>query len=212
VEQWEPSKVRTIIIAPHPDDESLAVGGLIAALTACEIQVQVIAVTDGENAYADFPNLGSIRRGEQERALQLLGVTTREIVRLGLPDSNVTAHEPELINALSYLVTPQTHVVAPCPKDFHPDHEACGRAAKEVAEGPGAHLTFYLFWTWHRGTPALLRDLPLRLFQRSHDQQRRKAQAIQQHRSQLAHLSGQPILSDSLLWPAQLPFEPFLPQ
>jgi len=131
---------------------------------------------------------------------------------LGLPDSNVAAHETELVNTLSSLVTPGTHVIAPWPKDFHPDHEACGRAAKQVAECTGTRLTFYFFWTWHRGNPSLLSDAPLRSFQLSSDQQRTKAQAIQHHQSQLVHSSGEPILSDSLLWPARLPFELFLSQ
>jgi LmbE family N-acetylglucosaminyl deacetylase len=210
--QWEPPRVRTIFVAPHPDDESLATGGLIAALISSGVQVQVITVTDGENAYVDFANLRDIRRREQEKALQEFGVTPTEIVRLGLPDSDVTGHETELINALSAVVTPQTHVIAPWPKDFHPDHEACGRAAKRAAESIGAQLTFYFFWTWHRGTPSLLEGLPLRFFQLSREQRQAKRQAIQHHQSQLVHSSGDPILPDSLLWPARLPFELFLPQ
>ena len=210
--QWEPPRVRTILVAPHPDDESLATGGFIAGLISSDVQVQVIAVTDGENAYAAFPDLGNIRRCEQEKALQVLGVSPREIVRLGLPDSAVSGHETELVNALSAVVTPQTHVIAPWLKDFHPDHEACGRAARQVAEDVGAQLTFYFFWTWHRGTPSLLEDLPLRFFQLSRDQQRTKMQAIRHHQSQLVRSSGDPILPDSVLWPVRLPFELFLPQ
>jgi LmbE family N-acetylglucosaminyl deacetylase len=209
--QWEPPHVKTIVIAPHPDDESLAVGGLIATLTSRGIPIQVVAVTDGENAYVEGSALGSIRRVEQEKALQSLGVVPSEIVRLGLPDSNVAAYEAELTDAMKSLVTPRTHLIAPWPNDFHPDHEACGRAAMRVAECTGAGLSFYFFWTWHRGTPALLRDLPVRSFQLSPDQQRAKAQAIQHHQSQLVHSSGEPILPESLLWPARQSFEIFLP-
>ena len=49
---WIPNPVPTVVVAPHPDDETLAAGGLIAALTSRGIPVTVVAVTDGEHAYA----------------------------------------------------------------------------------------------------------------------------------------------------------------
>jgi LmbE family N-acetylglucosaminyl deacetylase len=209
---WTPPCTRTVVIAPHPDDESLAVGGLTAAITSAGAGVQVLAVTDGENAYAGETGFGRIRVQEQQRALQALGVNSSEIFRLGLPDSGVAAHEPELTDSIRSLVTPDTHVIAPWPGDFHPDHESCGRAAMLAADYTGATVTFYFFWTWHRGTPSLLRNLPLLRFELSVDQQRAKAQAICCHESQLVHSSCQPILPDSLLWPARQPFEVFLPK
>jgi LmbE family N-acetylglucosaminyl deacetylase len=42
-----------LVIAQHPDDETLATGGLIARKTSKDIPVHVVAVTDGENAYSD---------------------------------------------------------------------------------------------------------------------------------------------------------------
>jgi LmbE family N-acetylglucosaminyl deacetylase len=207
---WTPPCAKTVVIAPHPDDESLAVGGLIAALTSSGVRVQVLAVTDGENAYAGEPDLGRIRVREQQRALQALGVDSSETVRLGLPDSSVAAHEHELTDSIRSLSTSDTHIIAPWPRDFHPDHESCGRAAMLAAAYTGARITFYFFWTWHRGTPSLLRDLPLLRFEISVDQQRAKTQAICCHESQLVHSSCQPILPDSLLWPARQSFEVFL--
>jgi LmbE family N-acetylglucosaminyl deacetylase len=209
---WTPPCARTVVISPHPDDESLAVGGLIAAMTSTGARVQVLAVTDGENAYASESGLGRIRVQEQQRALQALGVDSSEIVRLGLPDSSVAAHELELTDSIRSLITSDTHVIAPWPGDFHPDHESCGRAAMQAAAFTGAGVTFYFFWTWHRGTPLLLRDRPIVSFELSLDQQRAKAQAICCHESQLVHSSCQPILPDSLLWPAREPFEVFLPR
>lgn len=109
------------------------------------------------------------------------------------------------------LVSKDTHVLAPWTGDFHPDHEACGRAAQKVAQHVGATLTFYFFWTWHRGTPQLLRDLPLRALDINADHQRAKLKALSQYRSQLEHPSGEPILPNNLLWPARRSTEVFLP-
>lgn len=46
---------RLVVVAPHPDDEVLGCGGLIAAARAAGVPVLIIALTDGEQAYPDEP-------------------------------------------------------------------------------------------------------------------------------------------------------------
>lgn len=208
---WQPPRQPVLVIAPHPDDETLAAGGFISMQVSEGVPVQLIAVTDGENAYKDGPNLATIRRAEQTAALETLGLEPSNIIRLGLTDSGVASEESTLMERLLPLVSKDTHVLAPWTGDFHPDHEACGRAAQKVAQHVGATLTFYFFWTWHRGTPQLLRDLPLRALDLNADHQRAKLKALSQYRSQLEHPSGEPILPNNLLWPAQRSTEVFLP-
>lgn len=98
----------------------------------------MVAVTDGEAAYADAFNLAEIRRAEQQAVLQELGVDSGEITRQGLPDSAVSSREQELTAALASLVSRDTLLLAPWICDPHSDHEACGRAARRVAEDPVA--------------------------------------------------------------------------
>jgi LmbE family N-acetylglucosaminyl deacetylase len=207
---WEPSAAPMLIIAPHPDDETLGAGGLIARQRMRGTDVTVAAVTDGENCYPDGVGVGEIRRLEQEGALKRLGVERNKIVRLRLPDSAVSSKEEELVECLRPLICNHTHVVAPWPGDFHPDHEACGRAAKEAALRVDAALTFYFFWTWHRGTTPLIRDLSLRSLPLDDELLRAKTEATLRHRSQLVRESGDPILPDLLLGPARRRFEVFL--
>jgi LmbE family N-acetylglucosaminyl deacetylase len=204
--------VPTLVIAPHPDDETLGAGGLIAALRSQGVDVSVVAVTDGEHAYADAEPaaLAAVREREQTAALARLGVPADKIHRLRFPDSDVTSFEPLLAANLRSLVRRGMHIVAPWAGDFHPDHEACGRAAASVAEEMQLPLTSYFFWTWHRGTPETLRGLPLSALELTPEQQRAKLDAIACHRSQLADPSGQPILSDELLAPARRTYEVFL--
>lgn len=208
---WQPADESMLVIAPHPDDETLAIGGLIATQTSRGVPVEVVAVTNGENAYDDGIDIALRRSQEQTLALRRLGVNPSEINRLSLTDSGVSADEELLVELLTPLVSPKTHIFAPWTGDFHPDHEACGRAATKVATRLGAALTFYFFWTWHRGTPELLRGLPLMSVPLSLKAQQAKAEALALHRSQLEHPSGQPILPDHLLWPARKPVEIFLP-
>ena len=207
---WQFPRQPTVVISPHPDDETLGCGGLICRLTELKCDVSVIAVTDGENCYSG-EHLGSERTVEQTAALRVLGVDSRSIHRLHLPDSAVSDHEEELVHALTALLPNQAHVVAPWKGDFHPDHEVCGRAAQRVATAKSLRLTSYFFWTWHRGTPELLRDLPLLQLPLTQAQQTAKRDALCCHRSQLQHAGDDPILPAHLLQPAWRGFEVFLP-
>jgi LmbE family N-acetylglucosaminyl deacetylase len=193
-----------------PDDETLGAGGLIATLRQRGVPVNVVAVTDGENAYGGDASLGILRREEQENALQLLGVEREAISRFCLPDSNISEYEEALIELITPLASKSTHVLAPWVGDFHPDHEACGRAARRVTNQTGAQLTYYLFWTWHRATPRLLDDVNLVRFPLDRKARVAKVSALQCHRSQLHNPSGDPILTNELLGPVWRPYEVFV--
>ena len=208
---WQPPDRPMLVISPHPDDETLGAGGLIGLQAARGIPLHVVAVTDGENAYRDGVDIADRRSQEQTSALGRLGVTPSNLTRLKLTDSGITADEELLVELLMPLVSKTSHIVAPWTDDYHPDHEACGRAAVEVARRSGAVLTFYFFWTWHRGRPALLRNLPLKSLALSAESRRAKREALSEHRSQLEHPSGEPILPEYLLWPARRSCEVFLP-
>lgn len=200
------------VIAPHPDDETLATGGLIARLTQCGAKVSVIAVTDGENAYQHNEGLAALRSREQEAALHRLGIKPDGIHRLRFPDSAVSKSEDSLRLMLSGLIGPGSLVLAPWTGDFHPDHEACGRAAQEACEQVGATSVSYFFWTWHRGRPDLLKGTGLRRVSLSPQEREAKLDALSAHRSQLTACGDEPpILPEDLLWPARMACEVYLP-
>ena len=207
---WQPPLVPTLVVSPHPDDETLATGGLIAFLRAHDVPVTVVAVTDGENCYEGETEMGVVRTGEQERALLRLGVSSGAIQRFHMTDSDVSAHEEELTARLGALLSPGMHVVAPWTGDFHPDHEACGRAARAAALAHGTLLTESLFWTWHRGTPELLDGMRLVRLPLDLGQCHVKEEALRCHRSQLHREGGEPILPENLLGPARRPYEVFV--
>jgi LmbE family N-acetylglucosaminyl deacetylase len=207
---WELPFVPTLVLAPHPDDETLGAGGLIAKLRRASIPVTIVAITDGENAYADTHSLGEIRVLEQTEAIRRLGVPERMIHRLHLPDRDVSDYEDQLVEMLLPLVTAGMHLVAPWQRDFHPDHEATGRAAARVAQKKNLSITYYLFWTWHRGKPSMLDGLPVTKLPLSDAELQSKLHALQAHVSQFEHGDGQPILSPELLVPAQRAFEVYI--
>jgi LmbE family N-acetylglucosaminyl deacetylase len=206
---WKPPSIPTLVIAPHPDDETLGAGGLIAKQRAAGLEVRVVAVTDGENAYANTPGLGALREAEQEQALARLSVPREYITRLRFPDGNVTSFEPQLEDRIAPLVSSGVLVVTPWRNDRHPDHEACGRVAERLAKRAGARLCSYFFWTWHWGSVADLRGAILRRFALEEKLQQAKREALQCHQTQLHREGGGPVLPELLLKPARRPFEVF---
>ncbi len=98
---WDPPPKSTVIVSPHPDDETLSSGGLIARQRGRGISVIVVAVTDGEGAYPGDPadELAATRRNEQLRALRRLGVAAGDVYRLEVPDGGVGRHDSYISGA-----------------------------------------------------------------------------------------------------------------
>ncbi len=116
-----------LVIAPHPDDAELGMGGAIVKLIAEGLRVGVLDLTSGEPT----PH-GSleIRAQETAKATEILGITWRE--NLGLPNRSL---EPTLDNrarlAEVFRRTRPRWLFAPYWVDAHPDHVA----ATQLVEG-----------------------------------------------------------------------------
>src|SRR5690242_4645032 len=80
-----------LVLAPHPDDESLGCGGLIAACCARGQDVYVVILTDGAGSHPhsrDYPaaRLSRLREEEARAAVAALGLADDRISFFGLPD------------------------------------------------------------------------------------------------------------------------------
>lgn len=208
-EPWEPPLLPTVIIAPHPDDETLLCGGLVARQAMAGVPVTVLAVTDGEAAYPGGPEgLALRRRHEQDDALQALtGGADVSVHRVGIPDGEVEAHLPRLVDAIAERLAGNSLVVAPWRMDHHCDHEAVGRAAHLAARRGGAMLAEGFFWTWHHRQPYEL-GRPVRELHLSAVDMDRRRRALRSYRSQLDGEGGSaPVLNPGVLgsmaWPSE---------
>jgi LmbE family N-acetylglucosaminyl deacetylase len=149
-----PAQRRIVVVAPHPDDEVLGCGGILAAAAERGNPVALIAVTDGEACYPPSRNctaqqLAALRRSESMEALRRLGLMPTEIKRLGLPDGEVKKHAQRLTQMLRHLLHPADIVLTTWRFDGHGDHEIVGRIAAEVADSIGATLIETPIWAWH---------------------------------------------------------------
>jgi len=91
---------RVLVMAPHPDDESLGCGGIIQTAVERHIPVRVVFFTYGDNnqwsfvLYRKYPvlesravqGMGLMRYGEAIQATRLLGLETNQLTFLGYPD------------------------------------------------------------------------------------------------------------------------------
>jgi LmbE family N-acetylglucosaminyl deacetylase len=149
---------RLVVVAPHPDDEVFGAAGLVQTMGAHHMEVVVVAVTDGEASHPQAVaeqgiDLRSVRRAESTLAFDRLGVHPAAVTRLGIPDGHVADHVDPLIARLSHLLLPDDVCVAPWWSDGHPDHDACGEAARVAARSVGARSLGYLVWAWHWAHP-----------------------------------------------------------
>lgn len=202
--------------APHPDDETLGVGGTIWLLGRQGWQVEVVAVTDGERSHPHTAlrspaGLARLRRVEQDAALAHLGIGPSRVHRLGLPDTAVAAHEEAVADALSARVGPGDWLFAPWDHDGHRDHDAVGRAAGRAAQVRGARLLAYPVWTWHwahPGHPALGAWRPLRIDLPTAAREARDA-ALRVYTTQTAPLDPdqRPIVTPAMLERHRRPWE-----
>lgn len=144
----------TVVLAPHPDDETFGCGATIARLRSVGVPVHVVFVSDGAASPTPdgmtSPELVSVRQREARAALAVLGVEAGAVTFWGLPDGALDSHRDEvvekIVDHLGGLEVDQVLVTSV--DDRHPDHVAVGLAAREavarMADAPD--LLEYAIW------------------------------------------------------------------
>ena len=150
---WPPCE-RVVVVSPHPDDETLGSGGIIAAASRRGLGIAVLSVTDGEAAF-DEAGLAARRRDEVTAALAALAGDRPVDHRFAsLADGAVGAAVDELTDLVAAMIRPTDLVIAPLPDDGHPDHAATARATAAACAEIDAMLVHVPIWAWHCHDPA----------------------------------------------------------
>ena len=209
----EIASCRLLVLAPHPDDETIACGGCIARLVRSGEYAFVAVATDGRFGRHDIePNeMALIRAGELSRAVAALGLPSTQCASLGFEDDSLTAHIDDLASRIGDLI--ETYrpsvLLSSWAHDAHPDHAALGRATRIAAAQADVLLLEYVVWAWstplrvtrdrqtrtvptdarirHRSAGSTMRR-PVRV--RSGEYLGTKTEALSAHRSQLAPSAG----------------------
>lgn len=159
-----------MVIVPHPDDETLGAGALIATTAAEGRLACVVYLTDGGGSHthsdaASRMRLVAMRREEAEKALAILCEgKTPPTVFLDWPDAH--PHEPdseparlattrlsELCRAYSASAIAVTAVHEP-----HCDHAAAARLARSVSQATAPSIPVFEYLVWAQGPPPAFRD------------------------------------------------------
>jgi LmbE family N-acetylglucosaminyl deacetylase len=214
-----------LILAPHPDDESLGCGGLIARCVSVGRAPLVVILTDGAGSHrsAAYPpeRLRAVREQEAVAAVTVLGLSPHRLAFLGEADTAAPHGGPAFDAVVAKLVAMVrqearcTAILAPWRGDPHCDHEAAALIAAAVAGAAGIRHLAYPVWGWTLDPDTPVSGSPgpgWRL--RIDTVQPVKQNAIQAHRSQYGGLiTDDPAgfhLPDALLAAFDGPYETFL--
>jgi N-acetylglucosamine malate deacetylase 1 len=170
-----------LVVAPHPDDETIGCGGTLCLHAARGDRVVVVFLTSGELGLKHLARekAWQVRESEANRAARNLGIADLEFLRL--PDWMVGEHVQKGARLLSPIFrreAPQL-IYLPHPAEWHPDHQAASplvRAALKRSRIARPALRAYEVWTPLQEYDHVENISPVMA---------RKLRALRAHRSQL---------------------------
>lgn len=143
---------RILVLAPHPDDETLGCGGTIIQARRRGARVHVAFVTDGAASHpgAAVAGLEQTRRQEALAACAALGVDAANVSFMDFPDGDLSGREAALQAAIEKLLAihQPDELYMPIRFDGHPDHLQTRCVASRAARSTGRRLTLYECPIW----------------------------------------------------------------
>lgn len=135
-------KGNIIVLAPHPDDETLACGGTIARRLDEGYDVTVVFLTDGRNALTDLGvfsqptplELKEIRKEETRRATKILGLSDDDLIFLDIEDGRLNESEEIVSKRIAEILKEKRpkEIYFPQRKEYNVDHKSANRLVRKV--------------------------------------------------------------------------------
>ncbi len=143
-----------LVLAPHPDDETLGCGVTIMHKVEAGTPVVVAVVTDGSTYPPHKTAADNIatRDAELRAACKVLGLDDQSVVHLSFPETQLHRAGEALVDAVSDLVKTSApdDVLVTSEADPHSDHAALGEATRRALAGTSVRLCVYPIWQWER--------------------------------------------------------------
>jgi len=118
---------RLLVLAPHPDDEVIGCGGLVAQHLRENRLVRIVVATDGAEAGSNPAD----REDESRRGVALLGDAPIDFLRF--PDRRLDDAVAPCLREILLDFRPDL-IAVPSPIEIHPDHVALSRAFCELVQ------------------------------------------------------------------------------
>jgi LmbE family N-acetylglucosaminyl deacetylase len=206
-----------LVVAPHPDDETLGAGATIMRKVDAGTPVHLVVVTDGSKSpIGDPAEVSALRSSELRAACAVLGLSDGDVTRLPFVDAELEGTGDALVAAIAEVVARwrPVEVLVTGEDDPHDDHALVGVATRRALAGTEVRLFSYPIWQFDRparlvgrlrrgGRPELVRTGGYR---------DRKREAIAAYPSQLADRDDAPEgLRPNFLRNFDGPYEVFFP-
>jgi LmbE family N-acetylglucosaminyl deacetylase len=156
-----------LVLAPHPDDETLGCAGLIAQARQAGRDVSIAYLTDGSASHPGHPRVGpaeiaGVRRAEAIAATGLLGVPREHLHFLGAQDGALDRLDPAaaaalkdgLVRLLSALRPAE--IFLPARRDGSSEHEAAFPLILAAVAQAGLSPRVLEYPVWARWNPRRL--------------------------------------------------------
>jgi LmbE family N-acetylglucosaminyl deacetylase len=150
-----------VVIAPHPDDEILGPGGMLALKRESGVQVHIIFLTAGGNSHSTCCSVSQdeverIRRKQALESISCLGIQPNDLIWFNLKDGKIPldgqdGFKKAVINlAVEFDRLKPKEIYCPHPHDCFPDHEAASRIVHNAARyySHPFRIIYYTVWAW----------------------------------------------------------------
>lgn len=152
-----PQYSNVIIVAPHPDDEILGLGGFILQQLRKGGKVSVLYLTDGEASLVDIDDdaVRAMRIRLSNEVLGRLGISDEQIFRFHLADGSIPRQNTEGFNDTTAeiqrvfnLLMPDAVFVTHPQESWPYDHIAAFELADAAIRKTSFSCDFYGYWVW----------------------------------------------------------------
>lgn len=163
---------KILIVAPHPDDESIGCGGLLSMYAS---QCDVLLITDGERG-GKSGDVAKVRQGEFIEAMTVAGV--KKYSCLHIPQHQIKANR-KIVKG--YDFSKYQHIFVPNRLDAHQDHVAVYKVIKSITKRLNPRIRIYEYEVWSTlHNPNIYLDIS-----NIYD---KKKELIECHKSQMAEM------------------------
>ncbi len=143
-----------LVLAPHPDDETLGCGATMMRKVDAGQAVAVVVITDGSTwppGHDPADNIAT-RDAELRASCRILGLPDDAVTHLAFPETRLDTAGDALVDAVAEAIAAHTpdDVFVTSEADPHSDHAALGAATRRAVAGTGARLLAYPIWQWTR--------------------------------------------------------------